>query len=364
MTVVKDEDTIPVREGEALDRERVLEHLRARIDGLPDGELEVRQFPAGASNLTYLLRIGEWEGVLRRPPLGPVPPKAHDMVREARILERLHPVYPLAPEPYLVCEDREVLGAPFYVMERRRGVVVDAELPAGVEATPALGRRISEMLVDTLVQLHDIDYRAAGLEAFGHPDGFLERQVKGWIERFRAAQTDDIDALEPLTAWLEAGVPESPEPTLIHNDFKLNNLILDPDDLGRVVAVLDWEMTTIGDPLFDLAVWLSYWIDADDPPAFRAMLPTVTTLPGFLGRDGLMERYARASGRDLSAMDWYMTFAYFKLAGILQQIYARWVRGQTRDPRFEHMGEMVRRLIVHAHALTERAGPAAAGGEA
>lgn len=345
-------DTIRTREGEELDLALVEAYLREHLGDLPDGALEVRQFPSGASNLTYLLRIGDWEAVLRRPPFGPVPPKAHDMVREARILERLHPVFPLAPEPYAICENPEVIGAPFYVMERRRGVVLNDRFPDSVEPTPEPGRRISEGTVDTLVRLHAVDAEAAGLGDLGRPENFLERQVEGWIGRYGKARTDDIAEVEPLTRWLAAHVPDSPAPTIIHNDYKLNNLLLDPADLGRPTAVLDWEMTTIGDPLFDLGVSLSYWVEAGDPEELRAVLPTVTWQPGFLSRAEFMQRYAEQSGRDLSAMDWYLTFAYFKLAVILQQIYARWVNGQTQDPRFGGFGERVRQLIAHAHGRT------------
>ena len=345
------DNTIAVREGEGFDSARVLAYLREQIPDVPPGELAVRQFPTGASNLTYLLQVDGWQAVLRRPPLGPVPPKAHDMEREGRLLQRLNAVYPLAPRPLLICTDREVIGAPFTVMEYRRGVVVDASLPEGVEATPERCRAIAEAVVDTLVELHHVDYRAAGLEEMGRPEGFMQRQVEGWIARYENARTDDIPQVEPLIRRIRGLVPENPEATVIHNDFKLNNLIFDPHDLGRVTAVVDWEMATIGDPLFDLAIFLSYWIDAGDPPALRALVPSVSTLPEFPGRDEMRALYAEKSGRDLSELDWYLTFSYFKLAVILQQIYARWVRGQTQDPRFAGFGAAVRTLIVHANGL-------------
>jgi aminoglycoside phosphotransferase (APT) family kinase protein len=346
-----DQDTIPVREGEAPDAEALAAYLRGRLPEVPDAPLQVRQFPSGASNLTYLVRAGGWEAVRRPPPLGPVPPKAHDMPREAAILRRLHPVFPLAPEPYLVCDDPAVLGAPFYLMERRRGVVLDQAVPPALRGEPELGRRVAEGMVDTLVRLHAVDYRAAGLEALGRPEGFLERQAAGWIGRWEHAATETIAQVEPLARWLAANVPASPAATLIHNDFKLNNLLLDPDDPGRVTAVLDWEMATVGDPLFDLAVSLGYWVEAADPAPLRALLPTVSVLPGFPPRAELVRRYAERSGRDVGALGWYLTFAYFKLAVIVQQIHARWARGQTRDPRFASFGERARTLVVHAHTL-------------
>ncbi|MCA1738370.1 MAG: phosphotransferase family protein, partial [Actinobacteria bacterium] len=257
-------ETIQVREGEDFDLAVVERYMRERIEGLPEGELEVRQFPSGASNLTYLVKIGDWEGVLRRPPLGPVPPKAHDMGRESNILMKLHEAFPLAPKPYFFCEDEDIIGAPFYVMEQRKGVVVDDSFPEGVEPTEELCSGMSRMVADTLVALHAVDWQGASLGEIGNPEGFLERQVEGWIGRYDKAKTDEIEEVEPLTDWLAKDVPESPPATIIHNDYKLNNLVLDPDDLTEVRAVLDWEMTTIGDPLFDLAVSLSYWVEAGD----------------------------------------------------------------------------------------------------
>jgi aminoglycoside phosphotransferase (APT) family kinase protein len=346
-----EDKTIPVREGEEFDRDKVACFLREHIDGLADVPMEVRQYPTGASNLTYFIRIGEWEAVLRRPPLGPLPPKAHDMEREAMLLEKLHPVFPLAPKPYVICRDVSVLGAAFYVMEHRRGVVIDDAFPPGVKPTPDLCRRISEAMVDTLVKLHDIDWREAGLASMGRPTGFLERQVKGWIMRYEKAKTDEIPEVAPLVRWLLENVPESPAPTVIHNDYKLNNILWDTEDVAQPVAVLDWEMTTIGDPLFDLAVALSYWVRPDDPEELTHVLPTVTTYPGFISREEFIERYARKSGRDLSSLHFYLTFAYFKNAVILQQIYARWRRGQTKDKRFASFGEWVCHLIRHAAGL-------------
>ncbi|HEX4205910.1 MAG TPA: phosphotransferase family protein [Ktedonobacteraceae bacterium] len=342
------EDTIITRAGENFDVTNVTHYLHEHIPALGKQPLEVRQFPAGASNLTYLLRGDTWEGVLRRPPLGPVPPKAHDMEREAGLLAKIHPVFPLAPKPYVFCADLSMLGAPFYVMERRTGIVLNDSFPAAIQPTPELCQQISYTVVDTLAQIHAIDWQQAGLSSFGHPEGFLARQVKSWIERYVRAQTDEIPQVESLTRWLSEHVPTSPQPTLIHNDFKLNNMLLHEEDLTRVTAVLDWEMSTIGDPLFDLAVSLTYWVTSDDTEELQAVLPTVTTMPGFISRAEFMERYAHKSRRDLSSMHFYLTFAYFKLAVIIQQIYVRWKRGQTQDERFAVFGERVRNLIAYA----------------
>jgi aminoglycoside phosphotransferase (APT) family kinase protein len=349
-----DKDTISVRVGEEFDTQQVERYLRSHIEGLGEGSLSVQQFPSGASNLTYLVKIGDWEGVLRRQPLGPVPPRAHDMLREANLLRRIHPVFPLAPKPYVICDEPAILGVPFYVMERRKGIVINDKFPPGVTPTEELCRRVSYMLLDTLVGIHGIDWRAAGLSDFGYPEGFLGRQIKGWIERYYRAQTDDIPEVEPLTRWLAEHVPISPPPTIIHNDFKLNNVLVSEEDLAKPVAVLDWEMATIGDPLFDLAISLSYWVHPSDPEYLRNVLPTVITYPGFITRQEFMDLYAQKSGRDLSAMHFYMVFAYFKLVVIIQQIYVRWKRGQTQDERFAAFESRVRSIIHYASQLVER----------
>lgn len=345
-------ETIGVREGEGFDEKRVESYLRERIDDLPEGNLKVRQFPSGASNLTFLLEIGDWKGVLRRPPLGPIPPKAHDMGRESGILAKLNAAYPLAPMPYVFCDDEAVIGAPFYVMEHRSGVVLNESFPESIEPDEALCRGISETVVDTLVELHAVDPQKAGFGDLGRPEGFLERQTQGWIGRYDKAKTEEILEVAPLTEWLAANVPQSPAPTVIHNDYKLNNLVLDPEDPTKVRAVLDWEMATVGDPLFDLAVSLTYWIEPGDPADLAQVMPTVTATPGFLTRKQLIDRYAERSGRDLSEMHWHVVFGYFKLAGILQQIYARYEKGQTKDERFATFGDRVRTLILHAENLS------------
>jgi aminoglycoside phosphotransferase (APT) family kinase protein len=347
-------ETIEVREDEEFDRAAVESYMRGHIEGLPEGELEVRQFPSGASNLTYLVKIGNWEGVMRRPPLGPVPPKAHDMGRESKLLMRLHEAYPLAPKPYFFADDESIMGTEFYVMELRKGVIVDDSFPQGVEPTEKLCREMSRMVADTLVELHAVDWREAGLEEIGRPEGFLERQVKGWSGRYEDAKTDEIEEVRPLTDWIESDIPESPAPTIVHNDYKLNNLVLNPEDLTEVRAVLDWEMTTIGDPLFDLAVSLSYWVEPGDTQELKEVLPTVTDTPGFMTRKEFIDYYAEESGRDLSKMHWYMVFGYFKLAVILQQIYARWYKGQTKDERFSNFDKRVRNVLLHANDLAQK----------
>jgi aminoglycoside phosphotransferase (APT) family kinase protein len=345
--MVNHQETIQVRPGEELNLERLEPYLRREISALGDAPLEISQFAAGKSNLTYLIRCGEWEGVLRRPPLGPVAPKAHDMEREFHILELVNPVFPLAPKPYVFCNDTSLVGSQFYVMERKHGVVLDEKFPQGVEPTPDLCRNISYAVVDTLVALHEVDYKAAGMAHIGHPEGYLERQVRGWVGRYERAKTDDIPEMDKVAKWLIEHLPASPAPAIVHNDYKLNNMMLS-HDLDRIVGVFDWEMTTIGDPLADLGAVLTYWTLSTDPEEWRQLRPSVTMTPGFISREEFVERYASKSGRDVSNINYYWVFGYIKLAGIIQQIYYRWKRGQTRDSRFANMGKVVRHLIKAA----------------
>lgn len=348
-------DTIPVRPDEDFDRARLAECLRGRLPGFTE-PFVVEQFPGGHSNLTYLLCCGGREYVLRRPPLGPVAPTAHDMPREFRMLSAVHPVFPPAPEPFLLCEDPGVIGAVFYLMERRRGVVVRRDLPPEFADDPSAGGRISATLVDTLAGLHAIDIEKAGLAGLGRPQGFVERQVRGWTERWQRAKTSDLPAMERVIEWLNARIPrELKRATLVHNDFKLDNVMLAPDDPGRVVAVLDWEMATLGDPLVDLGLLLCYWPEAGDPEARRDSISPVTTRPGWFTRAQIMERYAARTGCDLGAISFYETFALFKVAVVLQQIFFRYHRGQTRDPRFADFDRRVAGLADVALELCRHA---------
>lgn len=335
-----------VREGEQLDIGRLEAHLKAQ--GLGTGELVVEQFPGGYSNLTYLIRLGDRELVLRRPPFGNKVKSAHDMSREYKVLNRLSAVYPPAPKPLLFCEDAEVLGCDFYVMERRKGVILRRQLPPGLELTPDILRRLSETLADTMAQLHAVDYEAAGLAELGKPEGFVSRQVTGWAKRYEAAKTDEIPEMEDAARWLEANMPGESGAALIHNDFKHDNIVLDPNDLTKIVAVLDWEMATIGDPLMDLGTTMAYWVEEKDDPAVKAFGFGPTALPGSLTRAEMMDRYAKASGRSLQNMLFYYVFGVFKLAVIIQQIYARYARGFTKDPRFAQLNFMVAVLAKQA----------------
>jgi aminoglycoside phosphotransferase (APT) family kinase protein len=363
----------PVRDDEHLDFERLQGYLSAHLPGAA-GPLEVEQFPHGHSNLTYLVRIGGQEWVLRRPPFGNRVKTAHDMGREYRILTRLCHVYAPAPAPCLYCEDESVVGAPFYLMERRKGVILRRAPAADRPIPPELVRRLCETLVDNLALLHGLDYRAAGLDDLGKPQGYIDRQVTGWTKRYQDACTDEVSNIERTMTWLAENRPDElaratvvhafnsanldPGPeemarisfgeTLIHNDFKFDNLVLDSADLTRIVAVLDWEMATIGDPLMDLGTTLAYWTEPSDPAPLHKFIVGPTTQPGALSRIELVERYGQTTGRDTSNMLFCYVCGLFKVAVIAQQIYARYVRGLTHDPRFAGFNEVVAALGLGA----------------
>jgi len=338
----------PSRPGEALDLERLRPYLCAALDLPPAAEISAEQFPGGHSNLTYLLRVDGRELVLRRPPFGAQVASGHDMSREFRVLSRLAPAWPLAPRPIHFCGDPEPLGAPFYLMERIIGVILRRRLPPALDLTPELAAALSAAFVDVLVGLHALDLRVHGLEELGRPEGYVARQVQGWAQRYRAACTDDHPAIDRVIDRLHAQLPPSGAPALIHNDLKYDNLVLDPDQITRVRGVLDWEMSTLGDPLMDLGTALAYWIEADDPPDLRALAFGPTAAPGSDTRRRLAERYAAQSGRDLEHIHFYYAFGLFKTAVVAQQIYKRYRLGHTGDPRFAAMGPAVRALACQA----------------
>ncbi|USK68696.1 phosphotransferase family protein [Peribacillus asahii] len=329
----------------------VEEYLRQEIPVLSSSPLEVKQFSAGYSNLTYLISIGDWQGVLRRPPFGPIPPKAHDMKREFEILEKLNRAFPLAPKPYLYCGDPNIMERHFYVMEKKEGVVLDESIPKEYENKENVGQLASKALVDTLVKLHAVDYKTAGLDTIGYPDGYLGRQVNGWIKRFHQAKTNDIPAVDFLEKWLLDNIPPSLSPTIVHNDFKLNNMMFAANDPGEVIGVFDWELSTIGDPLTDLGTTLAYWTEPGDK---ETGLTSVTMNPGFFTRKELLELYAKRSGRDITHIDYYLTFAFYKIAVILQQIYYRWKIGEAKDERFAKLDTGIKNLLEQATKAQRR----------
>lgn len=345
-------DTAPVRPGEELNAGTLTEYLRGKIEDVKRG-LTVQQFPGGHSNLTYLLQIDGREYVLRRGPLGPVAAKAHDMAREFRVLQRLYPHFPEAPAAVLLCEDPEVIGTVFFVMERRHGIILRDVVPPELAAVSNYSQRMSEAFVDCLVRLHTIDIEKTGLIALGKPEGFLVRQVQGWADRWTRAQTEDMPTMDHVIRWLSDRLPTSPAPTLVHNDYKLDNVMLRPSADG-IEAVLDWEMCTVGDPLADLGLTLCYWAWAAAPQFGSGLLPALTSQPGWYTRDEFVNRYAEQTGRDLSNIGYYEVLGIFKLAVILQQIYYRFRRGQTNDARFQHFDKRVQSLIELASSLLVR----------
>ncbi len=341
------------RPDEQLDLARLEPYLRAALPQA-EGEISVLQFGGGHANLTYMITIGGQEWVLRRPPLGPVAPGAHDMKREHRVLSRLHEAFPLAPRSFLLCEDPEVIGSEFQIMERRRGIAIRAQIPDQYAEIPDLKQRIGDMLTGTLCEFHRVDPAAVGLDDLGKPEGFLQRQLDGWSRRWQAAKDQDLAQVEKLIRRLQADLPASQAASLVHNDYKLDNMLLDPSDPARPTALLDWDMCTRGDPLSDLGLLLNYWAEPDDDPACHSVSAMPTWRGGFPSREDAVERYARLSGLDLSNWRWYHAFGIFKMVVVIQQIYIRYLRGQTADPRFAAFGEKVAAMADHGLAVAER----------
>jgi aminoglycoside phosphotransferase (APT) family kinase protein len=333
-----------VRAGEELDLARLEPFLRSHFPAAT-GALSVAQFPGGHSNLTYLVCLGNRRIVLRRPPFGSKVKSAHDMSREHRVLSKLHLVYPQAPKALLYCEDASVLGSPFYLMEQVQGIILRRDPPEGLAPNAATTRRLSETFVDNLTRLHGLDYAAIGLADLGKPQGYLERQVKGWIERYLGSRTHDLPEAELISVWLNEHRPRETFDALIHNDYKYDNVVLDPTDITRIVGVLDWEMCTIGDPLTDLGTALAYWVDPQDPEELKRIRWGPTTLPGTLTRAEIVRRYSQTTGRDVSNMVFYRVLALFKVAVIIQQIYYRYHQGLTKDTRFASMPEVIKVVL-------------------
>ncbi len=336
-----------------IDARAVQRFFAARVPGA-DGPLRFVMIGGGRSNLTYRVEAEEARGgvwVLRRPPLGHVLPTAHDMGREFRVLSALADTEVPVPRPVALCEDADVNGAPFYVMEHRPGIVPVERLPEGYAEAPADRRRMGMALVDVLVRLHAVDCHAVGLGDFGRPDGYLERQVGRWAKQWERSQTRPLPAIDTLARWLSAHIPKSPPPTIVHGDYRLGNMAFDPADPGRVVAVYDWEMATLGDPLADLGYTLIYWSQPDDPP--EALSDSLTAAPGFPTRDEICGAYAAATGRDLGDVDFYRVLALYKLAVISEGILARYLMGKTVGQGFERFESQTAGLAARALAIAE-----------
>jgi len=343
MTALLDAPT-RVRAGEELDLAKLEPFLRSHFPAERQG-ITLRQFPSGHSNLTYSVLLGDREMVLRRPPFGSKVKSAHDMGREFRVLSKLHNAYPLAPGVLLYCDDENIIGAPFYLMQRLRGIIIRRDPPPGLLFSAPTARQLSENFIDNLARLHALDFAAIGLAEIGRPDGYLQRQVAGWIERYFGSKTHDLPEVDQIAAWLRQHMPAASEAALIHNDYKYDNTVLNPDNPTEIIGLLDWEMSTIGDPLTDLGTALAYWIDPNDPAELQEICWGPTTCAGNLTRAGLVERYARKTGCDITHMPFYLAFARFKVTVIVQQIYYRYHHGLTRDPRFARMPEVVNALL-------------------
>ncbi len=345
-------DVIDVRPDERFDEDKVAAYLRDKLEGA-SAPLTVRQFGGGAANLTYLLDYGDVQYVLRRPPLGPVAPSAHDMHREYRVLSVLWQVLPYAPRAYLYCDDPEVMDAPFFVMERRRGVVVRRAIPPVYADISDAPQRMSYALVDALADFHAVDYASLGLADLGKPEGFIDRQIEGWYKRWHAAKTEDLPDMDAVYNWLKTHRPPSPPPTLVHNDYKLDNVMFAHDDPSQLIAIFDWDMCTLGDPFSDLGALLTYWTEPDDPPFLQATATMPVGDSRFPKRADLVQRYAERSGRDVSDVRFYHTLGLWRLVVIAAQIYIRFVRGQTKDQRFAGLGTAIPLLAQAARAVAE-----------
>ncbi|CAE6921522.1 Aminoglycoside phosphotransferase [Pseudomonas marincola] len=338
-----------IRDGEELDAAVIDQYLKSHISGL-SGTPKISQFPGGASNLTYLLEYAEKEFVLRRPPFGHKAKSAHDMGREFRILNQLNDGFPYCPKAYVHCTDESVIGAEFYVMERVNGIILRSEIPAELNLDAGKTRKLCESFIDKMVELHNVDYEACGLGDLGKPEGYVSRQINGWADRYEKALTPDAPHWEPVKAWLREKMPaDHPKPAIVHNDYRFDNVILDPQNPMNIIGVLDWELTTIGDPLMDLGNTLAYWVEADDPAPVQMTRRQPSNAPGMLSRKEFAEYYAQRAGIEISNIDFYYTYGLFRLAGIVQQIYYRFYHGQTQDKRFAqfiHMNKLLEQMSL------------------
>ncbi|MDQ3800578.1 MAG: phosphotransferase family protein [Acidobacteriota bacterium] len=336
------EDTKPIRAGEELNEANLQAFLRENLGARETGEIEISQFPAGSSNLTYCVRIGAKEYVLRRPPFGNQVKSAHDMSREFNVLSKLSKVYQPAPKPLIYCADAMIIGSEFYLMERRKGLIIRGKSPEILENSPSLQRKVCESFIENLANLHALDYREIGLGDLGKPEGYARRQVEGWTKRYFNARTDEHAELEKAVEWLNANIPgSSGGASLVHNDYKFDNVMLNPENPTEIVAVLDWEMTTVGEPLMDLGTTLGYWMSKEAGSEMLSMPFNPRVLMENISRRELIEIYAEKSGRNVSEMLFYYVFGTFKIAVIAQQIYFRFAEGFTRDKRFATFNHFV-----------------------
>ncbi len=341
---------VDVRPEDALDAGRLLAYLASHVDGISAGDdIGIQQFPGGASNLTYLIRVGNREIILRKPPRGTKAASAHDMSREYRVLSALEPHFPYCPGTLAFCDDHSVIGSDFYLMNRLEGLIPRREMPVRMSAEQHT--ELCHHLIDCHATLHAVDYRKAGLESLGKPEGYVKRQVSGWSDRYRRARTDDVPSAENLMRWLDEQQPaDSTTSCLIHNDYKFDNVVLDPNQPTRIIGVLDWEMATLGDPLMDLGCSLAYWIEASDPEPLQRIRQMPTHLPGMMTREEVIRYYQQVSGLTVPDFRFYYVFGLFRLAVIVQQIYYRYSLGQTTNPKFSQFSMLANVLIRHAES--------------
>ena len=347
------DQAVDIREGEELDVAAVDRFMKQAIPDL-EGVPAIKQYPGGASNLTYQVDYGQRSFVLRRPPFGHIAKSAHDMLREARVMRALKPVYPYVPEIIAICDDHDVLGCDFYVMERLKGIILRQDFPEDMELSEADTRKLCLNVIDKLVDLHRVDYKAAGLDQIGKGSGYVKRQIDGWSDRFRKARTEDVSDFEPVMAWLQEKMPQDVATCVIHNDFRFDNVVLNPDNPFEVIGILDWEMATLGDPLMDLGNSLAYWVQADDDQFFQMLRRQPTHRPGMMSRDEVVAYYMERSGYHADNFDFYEVYGLFRLAGIVQQIYYRYYHGQTTDKRFAGFGQAANYLEQRCKRLIDQ----------
>lgn len=339
-----------VREENRLALDNLLPWLRAQVPGLPEVQPEVAQYPGGASNLTYALDFGSRTVILRRPPAGTRPKSGHDMGREYRVMSGLDGHFPV-PKPLAACEDESIIGAPFYVMEKLEGIILRRDLPQGLTLDAQRAGQLCQDFWQRLIDLHQLSPAECGLADLGRPEGYVKRQIEGWNSRYEKAKTEDAPQADDVMAWLDAHqISEDGRASLIHNDYRFDNVVLSPDKALRIIGVLDWEMCTVGDPLMDLGCALAYWVHDDDDAELESIRMQPSNLPGMMRREEITAWYQEQTGIEITHPAFYMAFGLFRLAVIAQQIYYRYAMGQTTNPRYKPFGPMVHTLVNRARA--------------
>ncbi|OQY13281.1 MAG: phosphotransferase family protein [Desulfobacteraceae bacterium 4572_19] len=327
----------PIRSGEEIDPDAVKLFLEKNIKDLT-GDIVITQFPSGYSNLTYLIDMGGRQMVLRRPPIGAKVKAGHDMGREYRVLKALHPVFPYCPKPLAYTEDTSIIGTSFFVMEKLSGIILRKDLPGDLSFSMEQAKNLCASLIDILSEIHGIDVKGAGLDFIGKPDGYVQRQVEGWSGRYRKAKTDDAPDCEVIMAWLKDKMPKDTDrPAIVHNDYKFDNVVLDINYPEKIIGVLDWEMTTYGDPLMDLGNSLAYWVEENDPDEMKMMRTMPTNMKGAMTRLEILAYYEKQTGRNTQKFDFYYCFGLFRLSVIAQQIYYRYFHKITKNKRFANL---------------------------